>query len=149
MVLPDYWLQSPKVPFQQVVGNHKHTSGTSQRLSGTVSTGKAPAQLGNHLVAPTTRVGPYNVSAAASQTAEVLSGLQEVSNLGPTPGWLPTQPLCHVDRARTYIRTCTYTYIHHLDHLGDLRSGLSMSTTMSLLMSSRACGLTSVMFARA
>ena len=97
VVLADYWLQSPKVPFQQVVGNHKHTSGTPQRLSGTVSTGKAPAQLGNHLVAPTTKVGPYNVSAAASQTAEVLSGLQEVSNLGPTLGWLPTQPLCHVD----------------------------------------------------
>ena len=105
MVLADYWLQSPKVPFQQVVGNHKHTSGTPQELSGTVSTGKAPAQLGNHLVAPTTKVGPYNVSAAASQTAEVLSGLQEVSNLGPTLGWLPTQPLCHVDRA-TYIHTC-------------------------------------------
>ena len=105
MVLADYWLQSPKVPFQQVVGNHKHTSGTSQRLSGTVSTGKAPAQLGNHLVAPTTKVGPYNVSAAASQTAEVLSGLQEVSNLGPTLGWLPTQPLCHVDRAHIH-RSC-------------------------------------------
>ena len=120
MVLADYWLQSPKVPFQQVVGNHKHRSGTPQRLPGTVSTGKAPAQLGNHLVAPTTKVGPYNVSAAASQTAEVLSGLQEVSNQGPTLGWLPTQPLCHVDKA--YIHTSPASperlalSLEHVDH---------------------------------
>ena len=40
-----------------------------------------------------------------------------------------------------------HTYIHHLHHLSDLRSVLNMSTTMTLLMSTRACGLTSVMFA--
>ena len=43
------------------------------------------------------------------------------------------------------IHTYIHTYIHHLS---DLRSVLNMSTTMTLLMSTRACGLNSVMFAR-
>ena len=65
-------------------------------------------------------------------------------NLEPSAADRNVSPSLHIRDARYGT-----TYIHHLDHLGNLRSGLSMSTTMSLLMSSRACGLTSVMIARA
>ena len=70
---------------------------------------------------------------------------------GIEPGsdpWLVANPTT-LPRGQSHIHTYIHTYIHHLHHLSDLRSVLNMSTTMTLLMSTRACGLNSVMFARA